>query len=258
MTSVLLKVNLNKKVNRAPQRGFTLFEVLAALAIVGLILGLVVTTAGRSVDRNIKKTSTRLSSTIKYLYNKSVLENLYIRLVLDMDERSYWVEATSDPLVVDVENEESRKKKANEVKEQSKTENARSETEATPKEPEGGLAGRAAARAKGTLQEEGLFAENEVKKIEPPKPVFGKVDSFLLRPTKLPDGVFFKDIQVEHRDSPTDAGAEPIYFFPSGRVERAIINLRDEDDKINYSLEVNPANGRVNIEDRYRSLYGAQ
>ena len=48
----------------------------------------------------MKKTSNKLASTIRYLYNKAAMEKLYIRLVLDLEEQSYWVEATSDPFVI--------------------------------------------------------------------------------------------------------------------------------------------------------------
>ena len=102
-------------------------------------------------------------------------------------------------------------------------------------------------------EEEPVF-EDGVHKIKAPEPNFGAVDSHLLRPTKLPDTVFFKDLHVEHRQYPVEGGKEFIYFFPNGYVERAIINLRDEEDEVNYSLATNPISGRVSIEPEYRSL----
>ncbi|MBI4126496.1 MAG: prepilin-type N-terminal cleavage/methylation domain-containing protein [Deltaproteobacteria bacterium] len=80
--------------------GFTLFELLIALAVVTLIVGMVVAVGGDFVDRDLKRTSNQLASTIRYLYNKSILDGIYIRLVFDLEERSYWVEATGDPYLM--------------------------------------------------------------------------------------------------------------------------------------------------------------
>jgi hypothetical protein len=59
---------------------------------------------------------------------------------------------------------------------------------------------------------------------------------------------------VEHKEGEVDGGKEFIYFFPNGYVESAVINLKDEDDEINYSLKTFPVSGRVSIENFYRNL----
>lgn len=208
-------------------RGFTLFEILVVIAIAAIIMGLAASQVNRIFELNMKRASQRLASTIRYLYNKSAMEGAYIRLVLDLDEQSYWVEATADPVVI-------------------------------PR-GEGGEASDSRSKAKSGKEvdgEAGAHVEGEggkPGKIKPPEVTFGQVDSHLLHPTKLPDSVFFKDIYVEHRPLPIEGGKEAIFFFPNGYVERAIINLRDEDDETNYSLKTNPVSGRVNIENRYRS-----
>lgn len=222
---------------RKDEGGFTLFEIMITLAIVGLMMGLVVVGMTRSVDRNMKKTANRLSSTIRYLYNKSAMEGLYIRLVFDIDERSYWVEATADPFVLSKEAGKgaAAKKKKDEKKKEGEAKDAAKEGEEKGEAAKGG-------------------EEAGPQKLKVPEPKFGQVDSYLLKPTKLPDSIFIKDIQVEHKSGPAEGGQESIYFFPNGYVERAIINLRDEKDEMNYSLATNPISGHVSIEDRYRRM----
>lgn len=201
------------------QAGFSLFELIVAIAIVGLIMGVVVSQMDKALDLDMRRSANRLGSTIRYLYNKAATEGLYIRLVFNIDERSYWVEATTDPTKVSAEMEVGREKE-------------------------------------GEGEGEGAAGEGEKPKLSYPKPKFGKVDSFLLKPTKLADSVFIKDIFVEHRPTGAQDGMVGIYFFPNGYVEHAIINLRNEDDDYFYSIETNPISGAVSINSEYKTMEG--
>ncbi len=226
--------------NARTQRGFTLFELLITMAIVGMVLGLVVGGMGRFLETDMKSASARLAAVIRYLYAKSVTESAYIRLVLDFDQQVYWVEATGDPVRLSRPSDSAdmsvAEKKASE------------EREAERKKQEEQTATAKAQAGEGEVLE---VPENSIL---PKEPQFGSVDSYLLKPTKLPDGIFLKDVYVEHRDDGVDSGKEYIYFFPNGYVESAVINLRNEDDDINYSLKTYPLSGRVGIENAYRSL----
>jgi len=197
--------------------GFTLLEIVVTIAVLSLILGVVVSRMDTMLEWDMKNASNKLASTMRYLYNKSATEGLYIRLVMDLSENVYWVEATTDPFLI------------------------------SAGEDEGASMG-------GGAGEEGAVEEGEEGyAIRPRQPVFTKVDSYLLKPTRLPPTVFFKDVYVEHERTAVDGGRAEIYFFPNGMVEHAVVNLRDDDDETNYSLETNPISGRVNIEDRYRT-----
>lgn len=217
--------------SRRVSRGFTLFELLIALAVVTLVVGMVVAVGGDFLDRDLKRTSNQLSSTMRYLYNKSILDGIYIRLVFDLDERSYWVEATGDPYLIvspdefDMRELERRERIRERVKEEDDAK-------------------------KSFLTE----TSEDVPKLLPREPQFSQVAEHLLRPVKLPDGVYFKDIAVEHDPRAVNAGKVTIAFFPNGYVEAAIINLRDEDDEVHYSLKTNPVLGEVNIESEYRTF----
>lgn len=186
-----------------------------AIAIVGLMMTVVVSQMDKALDLDMKRTANRLGSTIRYLYNKAATEGLYIRLVFNINERSYWVEATTDPTKISSE-----------------------------------------VDAGGGGEEEKEEGGEEKPKLTYPKPKFGKVDSFLLKATKLPDRVYIKDIFVEHRPGAVQDGMVGIYFFPNGYVEHAIINLRNEDDDYFYSIETNPVNGAVSINAEYKVMEG--
>jgi prepilin-type N-terminal cleavage/methylation domain-containing protein len=226
---------------RRTDGGFTLLEIVVSLAVVGLLFGVVISRMDTMFDWEMKATSNRLASTIRYLYNKAASEGLYVRLVIDLDEQTYWVEATSDPFTL-ATGEEAEKAKRQEEEQQAKgTAPAALEAPALPE----ARAGKAA-----------IAPLVEPEPIKPHEPTFSPVESALLKPTKLPDSVFFKDVQVEHRATPAEGGKESIYFFPNGLMEHAVVNLRDEADETHYSLETNPVSGRVTIENDYRMLGG--
>ena len=65
---------------------------------------------------------------------------------------------------------------------------------------------------------------------------------------------YCKDVMSEHQPQPAEEGQATINYFPNGYVEHAIINLRDEDDELNYSLETNPITGFVTVRNEYRTL----
>ena len=227
-------------------RGFTLLEIVVSLAVVGLILGVTISRMDTVMAWDLKRSSTKLASTIRYLYNKAATEGLYIRLVLDLDEQTYWVESTTDPVLL--ESGDGAREKAND-----KAQKKAKEKEAAAKAGEEAKKGEAAT---GKEEKAGAKPPGAPETIKEREPVFSPVESYLLKPTKLPDTVFFKDLQVEHRQFPVEGGKESIYFFPNGFVEHAVINLRDEKDETHYSLETNPVSGRVSIEDRYRTIGG--
>jgi len=224
------------------RRGFTLFELIVAIAIVALIMGVVVTQMDRYLELDMKKASNRLSSTIRYLYNKSITEGIYLRIVFDLNEQTYWVEATNDPLLLNTEEMGKDKKKAEEEKK-------KKEKEAKEKE-EGEGTETPAAAPEGVAEAK----PGQLPKLELKEPTFAPTESYLLKPTRLPDPVFFKDVITEHQPTPVEAGEATLNFFPNGYVEHAVINLRDEKDEIHYSLETNPITGQVKIENEYKSL----
>jgi len=189
------------------------------MIIVGLILSLGATQANRFLDIDMNRGANRLGATIRYLYNKAATEGLYLRLVFDFEKQSYWVEATSDPyLLVDPSEGKNKKTKKKTEKEEEKKEDSKS-------------------------------VALQSKEAE-----FAQVHENLLKGQKFPNSVFLKDVFVEHHEGAVENGQVTIAFFPNGYVERAVINLRDEDDEVHYSLKTNPITGQVTIEQEYRRL----
>lgn len=217
-----------RKYKKNRERGFTLFELIVAIAVVGLMVGIVVSKSDDWFDLNIKSATNKLSSTIRYLHDKASTQNLYIRMIFDFEKNSYWVEATTEQFML------------------------------TTKEVEEELA-REAEDLADEEESEIMETEEEGEEVTPPverftSPQFGAVDEFLLKPVKLPDGVYLKDVYTSHNDGPVSAGQAIVYFFPNGFIEPAIINLMDEDDEINFSIEINPIVGTTYLRSEYKAM----
>lgn len=218
--------------------GFTLFELLITITIVALLLSVVVGRMDDYLETDMKKATNRLAATIRYLYNKSATEGLYLRLILDLSEQTYWVEATREPFLMAMSD--------------SKKGDSRKEEEKKKKEKKEGESGEESEAAKTS---EGKTAgSGELPKVKIEEPKFSQVESYLLKATSLPERIFFKDVSSEHEPNPVESGQASIYFFPNGYVEHAVINFKDEEDELNYSLETNPVIGTVKIENEYKNF----
>ena len=202
-------------------KGFTLFELLVAITIAALAMGLVISQLSKRLEWDLKSASRKLASTVRFLYNKSASENVTLRLAFDLEGGSYWVESTPDPYALVPESEESIDKTKQEKK-----------SDGSPSEK----------------------SKEKSNALEPKLAVFGPTESFLLKHVKLPSGVFFKDVYAEHQIAPLEKGTAYIYFFPRGYVEQSVIHLRDSDDKRHYTLLVNPISGAVKIDATYTEL----
>jgi hypothetical protein len=65
---------------------------------------------------------------------------------------------------------------------------------------------------------------------------------------KLPDGVFFKDIQTPHNPDKTTVGQEFIVAYPTGYVEPGVVHIASRDGRV-FTLQVKPLTGKVIILD---------
>lgn len=182
------------------------------LAVLALMTALTLPVFTNLFQLNLKSTASQLASRLRYLYNKAATERRTLRLVYDLEENKYWVEAATGEFLIPSAEEE-----------------ALQESEAPSENPTEG------EEEAPTTAAEGFIAE----------------ESFLLEPTTLDDGVFFKNVFVSYREGAISSGKIYTYFFPNGFATQTIINLRDEEDETHYSLKLLPLSGRVKIEGRY-------
>lgn len=198
--------------------GITLIELLAALAIVGIIFALAATALRDTFDVGLKSSARRLGSLSRFLRTKAVTEHKYVRLVLDLEKSEYAVEESKTPFVISVAKEEGM----------------------VPQEEE--------------KKPEVSTTETGVEGADAEAPEFIQAEGLVVRPTSLESGAKFKDVSVSYLPGKREGGKVNIYFFPDGYATPAMINLKDEDDEDHFSIEILPMTGRVTIEGEYREL----
>ena len=80
------------------------------------------------------------------------------------------------------------------------------------------------------------------------------VQSELLQPRVLPEGVWIREVQIAGRECENECRKEYLYFSPYGYVEEAAIYLSGEDEQAGYTLLTQPMIGKVVIQEGYVPL----
>ncbi len=222
----------------------TLIEIMVALAVVGLVLGITISQIGGTFDAHARQATREMSAIIRYLYNKAASENLTMRIVFDFEKQSYYVEATTEQFLLESDEARQKRLEAIERAKKSSTTSSTSVVPTTTVTPTSTTSGTTTPTAAPPVDTPVQRAEAK----------FGAVDSELLKPAQLPGGVLLKDIYTEHDPGPVSKGKAYIYVFPSGYVERSIINLHNEDDSQKRALVINPMTGDSRVYEEYREL----
>lgn len=208
-------------------------EILIVVAIMGLVMGVAVPSINSLTHFNLRKSATTLSGTIRYLYNQAALKGLCMRMVFDLKDNKYLVEASTEGnCLIDAEQKDAsnakRKEKEKERKEKLKKEGSESGSESSI----GGWNG-----------------EKPIS-LEKKKFQFSAVNGDLLKLRGFPAGIRIHGVFTSRQKEiyTRTQGPKKIYLhcFPLGYCERSIIYLEDTSGTI-LSLEVMPLTGRVKI-----------
>lgn len=166
------------------ERGFTLIELVVVMAIIAImfIVGAVGISAIRGAD--VDATASVVAGAMTYVSSLAVHENKTYRLVLDMDQKAYWVEHvdTEDPCA-----------------------------RFLPDDVDVGLDPEAEAEAEPRDEEE---VETTV--------AFSQTRGDLLK-GRFEPGTNVAAIMTAHHDQIQEGGRAAVYFYPNGYAERALI-----------------------------------
>ncbi len=217
-----LRLGLKKRAsNKRAESGLTLIELMVAIAIIAVMFVVAASELRHLFDVDLKSSANHIASMMRYLSNKAVTENLYVRAVYDFETQSYWVEQSPDPFLI-----------APELK------------EAKFGQPD----------TKKTAKEKSEAKKQEAKKeISPEEPsAFVASESMVLKKTKLPSSVRFKDVYVDYVGNKKDSGQVYTYFFPDGYATGTIVHLQNADDDNDvFSIELLSLSGRVRVTREY-------
>lgn len=195
----------------ARREGFTLVELMMVLAVVALLSAAVVPTVKSVTGANARQAAGELSGAARYLFDTAALRHETCRLVLDLDERSWWAECTKDRVY-------------------------RAREAISPAD---------AAREDEALAERFPDERDAEKRRLLGKAKWGAFQDRLAKKRGLPGGAGFVDVWSEHLREPATKGKAFVYFYPQGRAEEARIPVADGDNV--YSVVVPAFTGRASV-----------
>jgi general secretion pathway protein H len=219
---------MRRRGNKSAPAGFSLVEILMALAVVSLVLG-GATLGFRAVVRAEQRgAASKLAAAIRYSYDRAISTGAFYRLHFNLDEQSYALERAEGRVVLTRE------------KERAGRDGRGLDQDEVAKEEE-----RENERRYGT--QAGLPKEL----LPPPSPRRAKFEEF--KDTTLPK-IQLKRIRVlsvytPRQPEPYTRGHAYLHFFPDGHTERAVIHLGEDsqDEESQFSLIVHGLTGRVEI-----------
>lgn len=205
-------------------RGVTLIEMMVALAIVGgLVTG--ATLGLRAVAKTeLRAAAGKLAASMRYLHDRARATSRHYRLVIDLDEGTYWAEESDDRFYL--------------------------QKDAPPEEAAAAAPARKADEdeERADEAEAEISADVELRGDEPWQPRRARFTAFKdahLKTEKLA-GIKVAGVATALRGTVLTGGRAFVHFFPQGFGERAVIELADSGGAV-YSLVNHPLTGRVRI-----------
>lgn len=237
------QANKPKRTNRAfagSLPGVTLFEILIAVALLGLMLGAIVTGVQAYATIGLRSSSSKLGALISYLAHEAVIKGRPMRLVIDLGSNTYRAEMmadTGDRSAVYLADVEKRKQGEN-PDEPDEEEQIELNPPTTPA---------------GTAANFGMLDLLKPAVSSRAKPAWEPLDAKGLKLEPLAENVKFSAIYTPQQEQPFTEGQGYLYFWPTGQTEHALIHLsltdaeEDEPGKF-FSIIVDPTTGRAKIE----------
>jgi general secretion pathway protein H len=248
---------------RRTELGFTLIEMMVVVIIVALAMTGVGLSIGATDRAKLRSSCFKLVSAVRYAYSNAVTQGVTTRLVLDFDERTFYLEETAGRVVLDKEDEtgEGFRQEEEELEEKldqrlldEQMDTVGSGLGAMGLDGAGdglsdGMSDITDSLTGGRLTDPFLAAMQRGTISGPigyKRPKFEKIKGKRGEVRELEGNTTFVVAYTPHEPLPREEGKAYIYFFPNGVTEHSIVQLSDGDDRI-YSLEVHPLSGRAFI-----------
>ena len=239
---------------RPTHRGFTLIELMVALAIVAALFSALVLGLGALTGARARKAMGELGAAARSLYDTAALTGNTCRLVLllprdDSAEFAYRAECASGPVTSAMDRDQEIRdatKAAIEAYGRKSRGGARA-TEPAP-DPRSAASGSGSYGSYGSYGSSGssLLDVLDAEKARVEKAAaFSAFTTAEIQPRKM-SGVRVS-VWTSHQRAKIDTGLAYLYFFPQGYTERAQITVRQ--GKNVWTLLVSPLTGKTSIVD---------
>ena len=195
---------------RRDRRGLTLIEIMVVIAIIGIIVGVGVPALSGLLALQQQQAVSELGQTYIWLRDEAALRNVTFRVVYNLDQGTWKIEA-GDASTLVFSDPEAREEYDKELREKMER--------FTERELEEGAAEELAPSRFEGLEDPAFTTAQSLPS--------GVRFAFIYTPQYGRDGV------VPHDDIPEDEEDQAVaytYIFPDGTAEHTIIRIVDEDD----------------------------
>lgn len=236
-------------------RGMTVLELLITMAVIGMLMTLGYYGVRALRDSSLREDTTEVASVLRAAYNMATVSGIHHRVVFDLEEQTYRIEACEGQVTL-----------------------RRSDEEEVPEEPAGAAADDPAAAGgrapggllprpgvSGDIPAEILAASSPEEatniaaalagtrvgtaRCQPPELDTGDADGRgAQRRLRTEDGLKFRRIFVQHLEGEQERGMVHLNFFPLGYAEKAVIEIGDDDGNA-FTLLVHRLTGRVEFRE---------
>lgn len=217
----------------------TVLELIIVIGIAGLVVGLFYTGIRYISGADLREDTVEVAAVLRAAYNMSTTTRKHHRVVFDLDEQTYKIEACDADIKLHFgERErllEERDIEALQELSERGPEGVLPEDLAKVVTPE--QAAKTAAALSGTKLEQATCKAPEL----PTGDADGRGTERSIRTDR---DIKIRSITVQHLEDDQSRGIVHINFFPLGRAEKAIVEIGDDDGNT-YSLLVHGLTGRV-------------
>ncbi len=247
----------------------TLMEMIVVVAVVALVMSGLAMGIGTLTRQRLSSSSVAVAAMVRTAYSRAATTGKTVRIVLDLDAATLWVEeAEGGRVLLTSEDEEEDEEGEGEggltalgASEGGIGASAQADllAKALGDDPSQILkSARGAAETSfgstmdfdllGSLGAAGQASPLELTTPRYKVPRFAAPEGRLGKRFRLLEGVGIARVETSHRETPAEEGKAYLYFFPGGVTEHAVIQLRDSRGYVN-SVEVHPLTGRCRVHD---------
>ncbi|MGZ6139667.1 MAG: prepilin-type N-terminal cleavage/methylation domain-containing protein [Myxococcaceae bacterium] len=224
--------------SRRPARGFTLIELMVALAVAAALFSAVVMGLGALTGAQARKAMGELGAASRSLYDTAALSGNTCRLVFllpkdDSAEFTYRAECANGPVTTSMDRDQEIRDATKAAVEAYRKRGRGNPADAPPS---------TGARSSGSTLLDVL--DSEKARVEKAA-AFSAFTTPEIQPRKM--GGVRVSVWTSHQKAKIDSGLAYLYFFPQGYTERAQVTVRQ--GKNVWTLLVSPLTGRTSIVD---------
>lgn len=211
--------------DRRRQRGFTVFELLITLMIVGLLFGAGLQVIRRGFGHEGRLLALKLQGISRYLYNQAILQNRTYRMVFDLHAS----DPTQATVAFEVATGDYVRAKPDADKQSASDKKTAVDDDAKKPADEEAAAGPAI--------------------VNPTRAQFEAVprEGGLLSNLKMPQGVLLAEVRMAGAAAAQTDGKAYVHFLPQGAADGATIVLANAAKNQFFSLRLSPLTGIMRI-----------